>query len=141
MMDFQRTAREHSLAYQHPDKFPIATVAAARTAWWVKEHNDASIKNKTEDFIDAMFHAYYVDNQDISDANKVLELAGSVGLDKSAVEAALQDQAVKDRLKQAVEDAIELKIFGSPMMRVDGELFWGSDRIDQIDRWLSVGGW
>jgi len=27
------------------------------------------------------------------------------------------------------------------MMIVDGEAFWGNDRIEQLDRWLARGGW
>jgi 2-hydroxychromene-2-carboxylate isomerase len=32
-------------------------------------------------------------------------------------------------------------VFGSPMIIVDGEPFWGADRLDQVDGWLATGGW
>ena len=31
--------------------------------------------------------------------------------------------------------------FGSPFFPIDGEAFWGADRMDQVDRWLERGGW
>jgi len=141
IMDFQRSAREVSLPYQHPKTFPIATVAAARAVWWAKEQSDAATKALTGDLVKAFFRSYYVEGQDLSDANVVLDTASKVGIDRSTLEAALQEPAVKDRLKQAVNDALEKKVFGSPMMIVDGELFWGNDRMEQLDRWLTRGGW
>jgi len=68
-------------------------------------------------------------------------VAATCGIDKATLAAALQDATVKGRLKTAVDNAIEKKVFGSPMMIVDGEMFWGNDRIEQLDRWLTRGGW
>ncbi len=141
IMDFQRSAREVELPYSHPKQFPIATVAAARTIWWAKEHEDSTINQKTGDLVQAFFKAYYVDGKNLSDASVVVETASKLGIDQSNLEAALQDDVVKTRLKTAVNDAIEKKVFGSPMMIVDGESFWGNDRIEQLDRWLTRGGW
>jgi len=76
IMDFQRSAREVELPYTHPKKFPIATVAAARAAWWVKENTDANISEKTDDLIQAYFTAYYVDGKDIGDLEIALDVAG-----------------------------------------------------------------
>ena len=36
---------------------------------------------------------------------------------------------------------IERGVFGSPFVIVDGEPFWGADRLDQVDGWLATGGW
>ena len=44
-------------------------------------------------------------------------------------------------LKAATDDAIARKVFGSPFMVVDGEPFWGMDRMDQFEKWLKTGGW
>jgi len=141
IMDFQRSAREVKLPYTHPEKFPIATVAAARSVWWAKENPDNIINEKTDDLVQAFFKAYYVDGKDIGELEVALNVAASVGVDKDTLAAALQEPAVKDRLKSAVNDALDKKVFGSPMMIVDGESFWGNDRIEQLDRWLTRGGW
>ena len=48
----------------------------------------------------------------------------------------LNDQALKDKTKAEVEAAIGKGVFGSPYFIVDGEPFWGIDRLEQLDRWL-----
>jgi 2-hydroxychromene-2-carboxylate isomerase len=55
--------------------------------------------------------------------------------------AALADPAVKARLRAEVDAAIARGVFGSPYFVVDGEPFWGHDRLDQVERWLATGGW
>ncbi len=37
--------------------------------------------------------------------------------------------------------AIARGVFGSPFIVVDGESFWGNDRLDEVDAWLETGGW
>ncbi|MEA3154228.1 MAG: hypothetical protein QOK44_1817, partial [Betaproteobacteria bacterium] len=54
---------------------------------------------------------------------------------------ALNDAAVKDRLRREVDAAIGLGVFGSPYIIIDGEPFWGADRLDQVEKWLATGGW
>jgi 2-hydroxychromene-2-carboxylate isomerase len=63
------------------------------------------------------------------------------GLDADEARAGIGDPAVKDRTRAEVEKAIARGAFGSPYIIVDGEPFWGSDRLDQIDKWLQTGGW
>lgn len=41
----------------------------------------------------------------------------------------------------ATEAALEAGVWGAPVMVVQGEAFWGEDRIDQLDMWLDRGGW
>jgi 2-hydroxychromene-2-carboxylate isomerase len=40
-----------------------------------------------------------------------------------------------------VDAAIERGVFGSPYIVIDREPFWGSDRLDQVEKWLATGGW
>jgi len=141
LMDFDRAAREHNTPYKHPDAFPIGAVAASRACCWIKASNDTTVTDRLTPFVHAVFKAYYVDGQNISEADVVLNVAQSVGLDKDAMAIGIADQSVKDALRSAVENAIDIGIFGSPIAVIDGELFWGSDRLEQIDRWLTRGGW
>lgn len=141
LMDFERAAREHNTPYKHPKAFPIGAVAASRACCWIKASNDPALLDRLTSFVHALFKAYYVEGRNISEADEVLNAAQSVGIDKAAMAIGIADQSVKDALRDAVENAIKLGIFGSPIAVVDGELFWGSDRLDQIDRWLTRGGW
>ncbi len=141
VIDFSRSAREHKTPYKHPENFPIGTVAACRATYWLAANSDADMANKTGELVHAFFKAYYVDGQDLSQTEVVLATASSVGIDTSALKTALGEKAVKDQLRAAIENAIERGVFGSPTMIVDDEMFWGNDRLEQLDRWLSSGGW
>ena len=140
MMDFARSAREHKLVYNHPEVFPIGAVAACRAALWLRDGPEASYE-RTANFIHAVFDAYYVDGKDITSPNVISELAEPMGIASDDLLAALLDQSVKDALRNEVEQAIKAGVFGSPVMIVDKEVFWGNDRLEQLDRWLAVGGW
>ena len=78
-----------------------------------------------------MFQAYFVDNVNIGEAENVLKVAGNIGLKPD-----VNDQAVKDKTRTAVDAALAKGVFGSPYIVIDGEPFWGVDRFDQIERWL-----
>jgi 2-hydroxychromene-2-carboxylate isomerase len=89
----------------------------------------------------ALYRAYFVEGVDISKAENTVTVCEKSGLKADEVRAGLADQTIKDRLRSEVDKAIALGVFGSPYIIVDGEPFWGSDRLDQIDRWLNTGGW
>ncbi|HEY0834685.1 MAG TPA: DsbA family protein, partial [Azospirillum sp.] len=61
--------------------------------------------------------------------------------DPAEVTAAVQDPAVKDRLRAETDRAIARGVFGAPFVLVGDEPFWGWDRLDMVDSWLERGGW
>jgi len=63
-----------------------------------------------------------------------------VGADRAALSEALGGDEVKARLRAVCDEALALGVFGSPYVIVDGEPFWGVDRLPQIERWLESGG-
>lgn len=135
--DFIRSARLMEVPFRLPDNFPIGTVSAARAFYWLDNQDPARAKELAK----ALYRAYFTANIDISSAENVVAVAAKAGLDAAAVTAGINDGAVKDRTKIEVEKALGKGVFGSPFTIVDGEPFWGSDRLDQIDRWLATGGW
>lgn len=68
-------------------------------------------------------------------------VAADLGLDRDEVLAAVQNPRIKDLLKREVAAAAKKGVFGSPFIIVDGEPFWGYDRLDDVDVWLDSGGW
>ena len=135
--DFARSARFHGLPDFHtPAVFPIASQAPARIVLWAKARDPADGARVAK----ALYHAYFVDGRDISQADAAAAVAGEAGFDAAAARAAVDDPAIKDALKREVEAALAAGVFGSPFIVVDGEPFWGLDRFDQIDCWLTKGG-
>ena len=135
--DILRSARWFGLPLKIPSKFPIGSIAPCRAFYWLQDQ-DAALAKK---FALAIYRAYFVDGQDISAVEVALNVAFSIGIDKAALTAALNDATVKERVKHEVDTAIARNVFGSPYMIVDGESFWGADRLDQMERWLEKGPW
>jgi 2-hydroxychromene-2-carboxylate isomerase len=134
--DFARSARFLGIPYAHPATFPISTVAAARAYYWLHGQDCALARR----FAQEVFRAYFVDGLDVSSAAVVLELAAKVGAGGTALEAGMNDAAIKERLRAETEAALAAGVFGVPWIVVDGEPFWGADRLPQIERWLETGG-
>jgi len=53
--------------------------------------------------------------------------------------AGAQTDAVKEQMKNAVQESIDAGMFGAPYFVVDGEAFWGQDRMEQLRRWVVQG--
>jgi len=75
------------------------------------------------------FRNAFQEGRDLSIPAEVLRAAGDAGLDPRAVEAATQDPDVKLALRAATENAHQLGVFGVPTIAIEGELFWGDDRL------------
>lgn len=135
--DMLRSARYLEVEYRHPGKFPISTVAPARAFYWAQSLD----VRRAKELASALYRAYFVDGVDISEAENTLSVCASCGFEREAARAGMGAQAVKDRLRTEVEQGLAKGVFGSPFFIVDGEPFWGSDRLDQLDRWLATGGW
>ena len=140
-MDFARSAREHKIDFKMPDTFPIGSVAASRASWWLLNHEDPTIQAKSADFIHACYRAYFSEGRDITNVDVLSGIATSMGIDATAMTTACGEQSVKDLLRNQVNAAIERGVFGSPIIIVDDEMFWGHDRLEQVERWMSTGGW
>lgn len=134
--DFDRTARWFGVPFRTPTPFPIATVAAGRAFYWA----DAQDPKRAKEIAMALYKAYFVEGINISEADNVVKVGASAGLDADALRAGIGEPAIKERLKAVTDDAIKRNIFGSPFFIVDGEPFWGTDRLAQIEKWLADGG-
>lgn len=133
--DFARSARFAGINYRLPDPFPISTVAAARALLWLQSAGSA----KSVPFVHQVFRAYFAQGRNVAEPTVLAEIAEELGIDPQALLAATQDQAIKDKLKAAVDESIARGVFGAPFVFVDGEPFWGNDRLPQIERWLQYG--
>lgn len=113
---------------------------AARAFYWVKRQHPGF----EAAFARAVYDRYWRLGKDLSDPAEIAAAAASLpdlGLDPSAlIEGQGSDEARSD-LREAVAASIERGVFGSPFIVVDGEPFWGSDRLELVDDWLTRGGW
>jgi 2-hydroxychromene-2-carboxylate isomerase len=134
--DMARSARFMNVPFALPTKFPLATQNAARAYYWL--HDQDCVKARA--FAHAVFRALYVGNKDVSSPEVLLDLAAKLGIDTAACAAAMADEKYKQRLKDEVDAALKKGVFGAPYIVCDGEPFMGADRLPQLERWLTTGG-
>jgi 2-hydroxychromene-2-carboxylate isomerase len=134
--DFHRSARFMGIPYTPPTRFPLPTQNAARAFYWLHDQDCALARR----FAHATYRALFVDDRDISAPETVLEIAAGLGVDRSNLAAALQSPEIKARLKDEVDAALAAGVFGSPHVIIDGEPFFGADRLPQIEKWLENSG-
>ena len=135
--DFVRSAKFHGVPFRIPSSFPISTIAAVRAFYWAQGQDPA----RAVALARALYQAYFGDDIDISRVEEVIRVAAGAGFRPEQVAAGVADQAVKDRTKAEVDAAIAKGVFGSPFIVIDNEAFWGMHRFDQIEKWLTSGGW
>jgi 2-hydroxychromene-2-carboxylate isomerase len=136
LRDFARSARHMGLPYNPPSRFPLPTQNAARAYYWL-EGQDGALARR---FALAVYRAFFVDDLDISAPETVFEIAAKIGVDRDSLVAAVQSPEIKARLKDECAAALQAGVFGSPHVIIDGEPFFGADRLPQIERWLATGG-
>ncbi|MCK6386025.1 MAG: 2-hydroxychromene-2-carboxylate isomerase [Zoogloea sp.] len=133
--DCERSAAFLGLPYQTPSPYPVHTEHAARAFQWLSDRNP----DEARAFAHGVFRAYFVDGRNIAEPAVLLEIAGALGLDREEVSNAFSDLATKARLKAEIDLAEARGVFGSPFFIVEGEGFWGPDRLPQLERWLESG--
>jgi len=135
--DMERCARLFNIPYKLPSKFPIAGQSPSRVIYSLESDGPA----RQEQLTLALYRAYMVDDRDISSPETTADVAASVGLNRQKTLEVIADPVMKEKLKVETEAAIANGVFGSPYVVVDGEPFWGFDRLEHVDRWLQHGGW
>ena len=136
--DVRRYAREHSLAMARQPGDPVMNpLPCARAFAWVKQHHP----DHAAALAHAIYAAYWRDGLDLSTPEALRGLALPEGLSADAVADAAAGEEAASLLRAMVEASLQAGVFGSPTVVVDGEPFWGVDKLDQVDRWLARGGW
>ena len=136
--DLVRCASENGVHFTMAPGFPFNSMPAVRAYYWL--HNQDPVKARS--LAQALLRAAYVDEVSIVSPTDVAAIAqAELGIESEAILAAVQDPEVKSMVKAVVTSAMEKKVFGSPFFIVDGESFWGHDRLPQMSEWLNRGGW
>lgn len=133
--DCERSAAFLGISYKTPTPYPVHTEHAARAFQWLSDRNP----DEARAFAHGVFRAYFVEGRNISEPAVLLEIAATLGLDREEVSNAFSDLATKARLKAEIDLAEARGVFGSPFFIVEGEGFWGPDRLPQLERWLATG--
>ena len=130
--DLQRWAAKYDLPFKRPRNFPIKTARALRGALAMRQWG------LELPFIEAIFVEYWErDNGAIGDYAELRKVAAALGVDPDAFEAASESAPVRQALIESTNLARERGVFGAPSMIIDGELYWGKDRLEFIEDHLA----
>ena len=140
--DVRRYARLHGITLGRATDAPMMNpLTTGRAFAWASQHHPDAAKALAQ----AMLHAYWHDGLDLSEPAALLGmvLPADVLATFSAAQlvvAAQSDEAAQ-LLRDEVDASLKVGVFGSPTVVVDGEMFWGVDKLEQVETWLARGGW
>jgi len=138
LRDTARYMRRHRLQLARKLTDPVMDPrAAARGFYWVRRHHPG----QEAAYAQAAFDAYWREGRDLGAPAQVAALAPAIGVAGAQMLAGIESDQARADLRDAVAASLARGVFGSPFFFVDGEPFWGSDRLEQIDDWLAAGGW
>jgi 2-hydroxychromene-2-carboxylate isomerase len=126
--DLALHAQRYGVPFHHNPHFPINTLTLMRAATAIQMQQP----ERFADYVDAVVRAIWVDQQNMNDPQVVAAVLQSAGFDPAALLAQASDPQVKERLKQVTQDAVARGVFGAPTFFVDGQMFWGQDRLEFV---------
>lgn len=135
MLELQRFADYlHAPLNRQPKFFPVAGDDAARLIVAVALHDgdDAAMH-----LADAVLRAVWVEERNIADESTLAALLRERELPARRLEDA-HSQAAQVRYEANTRRAIDAGVFGAPSYVVDGEIFWGQDRLGFVERRLGA---
>ena len=128
--------REHLKMPLHvqPQYFPVAGDPAARVIIAVREADgqDAAVA-----FAGKVLAGVWTDERNIADVDTLKLMLTECGLPTSRFEESLAE-SVQSLYDADTQTAIDVQVFGSPTFVIDGELFWGQDRLDFVEHKLAI---
>lgn len=125
----------HAPLNLQPKYFPVNGDDAARLiiAVDLKDGSEAAL-----DFAGRVMAAVWAQERNIAHEGTLAELLAEAGLPAARLEDG-HSQAAHERYEQYTHEAIERGVFGAPSYVVGGEIFWGQDRLDFLERRLAAG--
>jgi 2-hydroxychromene-2-carboxylate isomerase len=136
--EIARYARRHGIELARAlDAAPMNPLAAARVFAWLLARESQSAKP----FARAVLHRYWAEGIDVDTEAELEACAAVADMPRGQVANALKDPLTPSLLRAEVDAAVARGVFGSPFVVVDGEPFFGVDKLELIDDWLAGGGW
>tara|TARA_R100001244_G_scaffold86820_3_gene66344 strand:+ start:33288 stop:33887 length:600 start_codon:yes stop_codon:yes gene_type:complete len=131
MLEMNRFIKKHGLTkFKMNPKFPFNTITLQRMLV-------ALDPEKRSGFIDTLLPAIWEQGLDVTDGDTLAKILHNGGFEGQDLPERTQDPAVKQALIDNTEKAVERGAFGIPTMFVDGEIYFGKERLGQIEEQLS----
>ena len=128
--DIERRAGRYGLAPRVPASYPVPGLVLANqiATLGVQE-------GWVADYTRATYRRWFESGESAGEEPNISNSLEEIGCDPSQVLAAAKSERIISALATATDEAMELGVFGSPTFVVDGEVFWGDDRLDDALHW------
>jgi len=132
MLEMNRFIKKHGLdKFRMNPKFPFNTITLQRMLVALEPGNRAG-------FVEVLLPAIWEQGLDVTDVDALGKTIQDGGFDAPALFASTQDPAVKQALIDNTENAVEHGAFGIPTIYVEGEMYFGKERLGQIEEQLAA---
>ena len=135
--DVFRMARYHGIAYHPAPAASFSSVAASRVFYLLHERDSVAATR----YARAVFHSQHALACSPNSWAQCIALVRQVGVDPAWLLETQQAERGRDLFRRATGSAVSLGVWGTPTFIVGKEMFWGCDRITQLDDWLRQDGW
>jgi len=134
LVELERWAKHRGLKMAiQPKHFPTDDTKAVRMV--VSTKNDADMLHLAHAFM----RAQWEQDKDLADPAALAEAASAAGFNGEKLLEAADDDQWDGRFQRFTDEAIERGVFGSPTYFYKGEMFWGQDRLDFLEKALAKG--
>lgn len=135
LIELQRLSEFRKLPINlKPDFFPVDPTFAEKTIIAITQNSQDPAQ-----YMGKLFSSVWVDNNNIADENHIADLLGQCGFDAGAIINAASHKDIAAIRQKNTEDAIAVDAVGVPTYVLNGEAFWGQDRIEHLDFALTSG--
>ena len=127
-LEMQRFIAKHGLtAFQRNSHFPVNTVQIMRGAVLAQRMGQLA------EYVDAVYGHMWEQGKKMDDPEVIAAALDQSGFDGAAILAGIQEQSVKDELLNNTVASVERGTFGSPTFFVGAEMFFGKDRLADVE--------
>jgi 2-hydroxychromene-2-carboxylate isomerase len=126
--DMRRSADYFGVPYRHPSRLPASAHLATRLYLTIAEQDEALARQ----FGLGIFRSFFQEDGDITNKDHIIEIAVRHGIDGKTAEEAMNAPRGRELLAAGIDRAIADNVIGSPFFLVDGEPFFGADRLPQV---------
>lgn len=127
LKDLQHFSNIYGVPFNFNPFFPLNTMHLMRGATAYLEEPEF------QTYLAAIFNALWSEQLNMESLEVVAEVLTKAGIDVTDFMARISETEVKERLKDTTEEAVARGVFGAPSFFVNGEMFFGQDRLSFVE--------
>ncbi len=130
--DIERRAERYGLNPSLPAPYPLPGLVLANLVAKL-----GAKEGWVEDYTRATYRRWFEKGEPAGEEPNISESLKEIGCDPDLVLAEAQSERTNEALSAETHEAMRLGVFGSPSFVVNGEVFWGDDRLEDAILWAT----